>query len=75
MDAHEALEKIEDEIYRTEEAIEQLTPVRYMDDIVEQLRDRVAVLYHMKGDAMDWLEREHNQDQIALMNEYWRSVL
>lgn len=67
----ERLERLEDEIYCLNEAIEYLGRVRDCEDVIGDLEDRVRVLT-VEREQLEKREAEANEREMrALMREYF----
>lgn len=67
----EKLERVENEIYWIEEAMDFLSAVRDMDIVMDMLKDRLAVLGFEKEQYHRLVEQEDARDEEALRREYF----
>lgn len=75
MSNSDKLERVEDEIFRIGEAIEQLEGVRGMEDVIGQLRDCTIVLEVEKEQYFKLVRQEEDREEAALVREYYAAVM
>ena len=75
MSNSDKLERVEDEIFRIGEAIEQLEGVRGMEDVIGQLRDCAIVLGFEKEQYFRLVRQEEDREEAALVREYYAAVM
>ena len=71
----EKLEKVEEEIFRIGEAVEQLEGVRGMEDVIGQLKDCAIVLGFERDQYFRLVREEEDREEEALRREYFAAVL
>lgn len=75
MTAAEKLERVEEEIFRIGEAVEQLEGVRGMEDVIGQLKDCAIVLGFERDQVFRLVRQEEDREMEALRREYFAAVL
>lgn len=71
----EKLERVEEEIFRIGEAVEQLEGVRGMEDVIGQLKDCAIVLGFERDQYFRLVREEEDREEEALRREYFAAVL
>lgn len=71
----EKLERVEEEIFRIGEAVEQLEGVRGMEDVIGQLRDCAIVLGFERDEYFKLVRQEEDREAAALRREYFAAVM
>lgn len=71
----EKLERVEEEIFRIGEAVEQLEGVRGMEDVIGQLRDCAIVLGFERDQLFRLVRQEEDREMEALRREYFAAVM
>ena len=71
----EKLERVEEEIFKIDEAVEQLEGVRGMEDVIGQLRDCAIVLGFERDQLFRLVRQEEDREMEALRREYFAAVM
>ena len=75
MNKHDRLEKVTEQLFHLDEAIDHLNQVGHCEDIVEMLNDRSIILTAAKNALHKCIEQDDRRDLRDLTREYWRAVL
>jgi len=69
------LDRVLGEIFRVEEALEQLQDVRDLENLCMDLGNHLYALKCERDEILDKLDEEYDRDEAELTEAYWRSVL
>ena len=75
MTNREKLERAEHEIYCLAEAASYLEQARDMDGVIDELKSRMIVLGFEKEEYHRLVEQEDEEEENALLREYYRAVI